>query len=183
MSSFTLNADPLKHLIITEARLEDAPELAKFSRQLFIDSFAHMNSPDDFYAYVEDAFAPQCIKNELNHPLSRFFIAKCDHIWAGYAKIHKGEPPPCIMDTPALEIARLYVHPDFIGRRIGYSLLNHCRQHAMDMGYRSIWLGSWKKNDRGNRFYERTGFSITGSTTFTLGNDVQEDHVYSMTLR
>jgi len=55
--------------------------------------------------------------------------------------------------------------------------LNTCKNE-----FKSIWLSSWKKNSRGNALYSKMNFEITGSTTFALGSDIQEDHIFSKLL-
>ncbi len=57
-----------------------------------------------------------------------------------------------------------------------------CIEHARSNAFQSIWLGSWKKNNRGNAFYAKMDFKIVGSTTFALGADIQEDHILAKLL-
>ena len=167
---------------IRPARVTDAPELAAFSRKTFIDAFAAMNKKKDFNAYVAAAFTRDQMASELHDHANTFFIALQQGQWVGYAKVCRSQPPECVKDDPAMELSRLYCLKQYLGSGIGQTLVNECIAHVRSKGYRAMWLGSWKKNLRGNAFYHKMQFQIAGTTTFTLGSDVQLDHVFVKSL-
>lgn len=168
-------------ITILPAAPDDAATLAKFSRRTFIDAFAHLNNQQDFNTYVSKAFTQEQILSELRDPGCFFFIARMNGKWAGYAKLECSFAPASVKVKPAIELSRLYSLQETLGIGIGFALMKKCIAHARSMGFKSIWLGSWKKNHRGNAFYHKMGFSIAGSKTFTLGSDVQEDHLFVKT--
>ncbi|MCG8633313.1 MAG: GNAT family N-acetyltransferase [Desulfobacterales bacterium] len=163
--------------IIQRAAASDAAALAGLGKKAFTEAFARLNNKDDFQSYVESSFTEDRFRSELLDKESIFFIAKVSGQWAGYAKLSTGPSPECVQPLPAIELSRLYALKPYWGCGIGPALMETCIAHARSSGFKAIWLGSWKKNNRGNAFYRKKGFTIAGSTTFTLGSDIQEDHV------
>ena len=60
--------------------------------------------------------------------------------------------------------------------------MDECLNTARKKGFAAVWLSSWKENDRGNAFYRKQGFEITGEKTFTIGKEIQEDYVFTKTI-
>ncbi len=164
------------------AKLADAPYLAKFAERTFREAFAKLNNKQDFEKYVAGSFTENKIKSEISDRDSIFYIAKLRNEWAGYAKLCKYSPPECIQPLPAIELSRLYSLKQYWGQGIGLALMRKCIEYACNNGFKSIWLSSWKKNSRGNAFYSKMKFEVAGSTTFALGSDIQEDHIFTKLL-
>ena len=74
-----------------------------------------------------------------------------------------------------LEIARLYVIEDFIGKKVGGALMKDSISIAKEKGKEAIWLGVWEKNQRAIEFYNRWGFEKFSECDFLLGDDLQKD--------
>ena len=164
--------------MIREAVPEDAALLAILAEKAFREAFAALNSKDDFERYVSDAFTQDRIASEIRDENSVFFIATVSGERAGYAKLSQSHPPQCVSFLPAMELARLYALKPYWGCGIGPALMETCLAYARRMDFKAIWLGSWKQNHRGNAFYAKNGFGIVGETTFALGGDIQEDHIF-----
>jgi len=169
-------------LSIHLAELSDAFLLAKLSEKTFRDAFAQMNQQQDFEIYVAKSFTENKIRSEILDTSSFFFIAKIKNQWVGYAKLCQTCPPECVTQLPAIELERLYAIQKYLGCGIGPALMNACIEFAHNKKFKSIWLGSWKKNHRGNAFYKKMQFEIIGTKTFALGSDIQEDHVFTKSL-
>jgi ribosomal protein S18 acetylase RimI-like enzyme len=52
-----------------------------------------------------------------------------------------------------------------------------CVSAAQERGGRTLWLGTWEKNARAIRFYEKCGFTDVGTHPFVMGSEVQTDRV------
>ena len=63
----------MNKIVIRTATPADAPALLKLSRKTFIDAFSHMNSKEDFDAYVADAFTLDRISAEILDSNNTFF--------------------------------------------------------------------------------------------------------------
>jgi len=56
------------------------------------------------------------------------------------------------------ELKRMYVRPEFRGRRFGEMLLDHLADYALNLGVRLLRLETGIYQDAAMRLYERTGF-------------------------
>ena len=133
--------------------------------------------------YVAHAFTEHQIKSELLDSAATFFIAKLKYQWVGYAKLNQSPPPKCIRQLPAIELSRLYTMQLYLGSGIGLALLEACTSYAHSKAFKTLWLGSWKENHRGNAFHTKMGFEIVGDKTFLLGSDLQEDYVFAKSMK
>jgi GNAT superfamily N-acetyltransferase len=165
--------------IIQLAEPSDAASLAKLSEKTFRDAFARFINKKDFESYVARSFTENQIRSELLDSASTFFIARLKEKWVGYAKLHQSPAPDCVKQLPAIELARLYSMQQYLGGGIGAALLEACLNYARSSAFKSIWLGSWQENHRGNAFYAKMKFEIIGTKTFSLGSDIQEDYVFA----
>lgn len=59
------------------------------------------------------------------------------------------------------EIVSLYLLPDYMGRRIGTTLLTRALADLQEDGFSRVYLWSIAGNDRAERFYQRSGFRMT----------------------
>ncbi len=168
--------------ILHTAKPSEALSLSKFAEKTFREAFAKLNKTQDFEEYVAESFTENKIKSEISDKESFFYIAKLEDQWVGYAKLSQSLAPECVQPLPAIELCRLYSLQQYWGCGIGLALMEKCIEHASNNAFKSIWLSSWEKNSRGNAFYGKMNFKITGSTTFTLGSDIQKDHIFSKLL-
>jgi len=166
-------------LTICRASEKDTVVLADFSRRAFEEAFGAQNDPEDMQAYLDSSFSRKQIGDELTDPETTFLMAYQTDILVGYAKIQGGPPPDCIPDKEAAQLSRLYVNLACTGRGLGSQLIQACLDESRKQGYNTIWRGVWEKNEPAHRLYERCGFVRAGAKEFILGNDVQQDVVYT----
>src|SRR5262249_33893301 len=108
-------------------------------------------------------------------PKSTFLIAEVGGLVAGYAKLHAGEPAEDVDGPKPVELVRLYVSREWIGRGVGEALMRACVNQARAAGYQTIWLGVWERNGRAQAFYRKWNFRTVGEHIFQLGSDPQRD--------
>ncbi|MDY6999176.1 MAG: GNAT family N-acetyltransferase, partial [Actinomycetota bacterium] len=48
---------------------------------------------------------------------------------------------------------------------------------AAGLGAVCVWLGVNQQNRRAQRFYAKHGFTVAGTKTFRLGEDIENDYV------
>jgi ribosomal protein S18 acetylase RimI-like enzyme len=162
---------------VRRASAEDAELLAELGARTFDETFAEDNSPEDMAAYVADSFNVGRLTAELNDPLSVFFIAEVDGSAAGYAKIRAGEAEGGVEGERPVELVRLYVLQEWLGRGVGQALMRRCIDEAREMGFQTIWLGVWERNGRAQAFYRKWDFHEVGEHIFHLGSEPQRDIV------
>ncbi len=78
-------------------------------------------------------------------------------------------PAPAGVDDDAIELAQIYVEPEWIGRSVGSALLEEALRWAAGRGHRRCWLRVWTGNTGGIAFYSRRGFEQVVQETLEVG--------------
>jgi ribosomal protein S18 acetylase RimI-like enzyme len=162
-------------LTIRRAEPDDAGLLAELGARTFSETFAADNDPEDLAAYLASSFNPARQADELNDPASTFFIAEVGGVAAGYAMLRAGETEKGVGGVKPVELVRLYVSREWLGRGVGEALMRACVDEARRAGYETIWLGVWERNGRAQAFYRKWNFRAVGEHVFQLGSDPQTD--------
>ena len=162
---------------IRRGTVADAGLLAELGARTFSETFAAANTPENFAAYMAKSFNVAQQAAELQEPGSIFLIAEVDGKAAGYARLLDGEPEQCVKGAKPIELVRLYVSSDWLGRRLGGELMRACLDEARQTGHETIWLGVWEENPRAQAFYRKWEFRTVGEHIFRLGSDLQRDLV------
>lgn len=162
---------------IRNAKTTDANLLAELGRRTFEETFAVDNTPEDMAAYVASSFSVAQQSAELADPAAVFLIAEVDGVAAGYAKLHKDKTAEAIEGAKPIELVRLYVLKEWLGRGVGEALMRACLDEARRAGHETIWLGVWERNARAQAFYRKWDFRAVGDHVFQLGSDPQKDIV------
>lgn len=152
---------------------DDVQTLVEIGTETFRDTFAADNTPENMKAYLEKNFAPDQIRQDIDDPDSVFILAYDKSRIVGYAKLRKGKNPGT--ESSSIEIERIYAIKEYIGKKVGKTLMQTSLDFAAELGYKKVWLGVWEHNPRAIAFYERWGFKISGSHPFLLGDDLQTD--------
>ena len=162
---------------IVKCTAADLDTLRTLSIQTYYETFAHLNTPEDMAAYLEDAFNADRLTKELNEPNSEFFFLYCDEKLAGYIKLNEAPSQTDINDPDSLELERIYVSGGFQGMGLGQYLMEQAIAKAVSRSKKYIWLGVWEKNENAIRFYKKNGFRAIGTHSFVMGEDVQTDYI------
>jgi len=170
------------HVTIRRANSDDAGLLAELGARTFQETFAADNTSEDMAAYLALHFSVAHQTAELAHPSSTFLIAEVDRQAAGYAKLHAGELPKEIEGAKPIELVRLYVSQEWLGRGAGEALMRACVDEARNTGHETLWLGVWERNGRAQAFYRKWDFRAVGEHLFQLGSDMQRDILMERTL-
>jgi ribosomal protein S18 acetylase RimI-like enzyme len=160
---------------IRRADPADAGLLAELGARTFSETFAADNNPEDMAVYLAASFNLARQTAELADPAATFFIAEVGGVAAGYAKLHAGEPLEGVGGAKPVELVRLYVSREWLGRGVGEALMRACVDEAQRAGHETIWLGVWERNGRAQAFYRKWDFRAVGEHVFQLGSDPQTD--------
>jgi ribosomal protein S18 acetylase RimI-like enzyme len=163
------------NLVICRANMNDAGLLAEFGARTFSETFAADNSPADMAAYLASSFSEAQQTAELADPESTFHIARSNGVAVGYAMLRTGSVLDPVTDDNPIELVRLYVSREHLGRGVGAALMRVCISEASRHGHRTLWLGVWEHNHRAQSFYRKWNFHQVGTHIFQLGNDAQTD--------
>ncbi|MBB1283392.1 GNAT family N-acetyltransferase [Flavisolibacter sp. BT320] len=163
------------NLTLRPATWEDATLVADISRQTFYDTFAADNTPENMAKFLNEQFTRGKLMLEVGSPENTFLLAYADSEIAGYLKLREGRKLPCLKNTSFIEIARLYVLKDFIGKGVGRRLMQAAIDIAKEKEKEIVWLGVWEHNHRAITFYTAWGFQKFDEVDFLLGDDIQRD--------
>jgi ribosomal protein S18 acetylase RimI-like enzyme len=140
----------MHELAISQA--DSAADIA-YVRELFLE-YAHslgfslcFQSFDKELAELPGDYAP---------PQGRLFLATYDGELAGCIALHR-------LEQNIAEMKRLYVRPQYRGKRVGFALVQRLLAEAPEMGYRSIRLDTVEPVMKDAvKMYRRLGFREIG---------------------
>jgi diamine N-acetyltransferase len=162
-------------LTIRRGTLADARLLSELGTVTFSETFAADNTAEDMAAYIATSFSVEQQTRELEDPASIFLIGEVSGHAAGYARLYASEPEKGVEGTNPIELVRLYVSREWLGRGIGAEIMRACIDEAKHAGHDSVWLGVWERNVRAQAFYRKWNFRTVGEHMFRLGADLQRD--------
>lgn len=165
----------MQSITILEATRKDAELIADMSRRTFYETFSPDNRKDNMDHFMNEVFTKKELLKEVGMKHNIFLLAYVDEQPAGYVRLREFNNPPSLGKTSAMEIARLYVEKEFIGKGVGAALMQYSIGIAENLKKEFAWLGVWEKNYRAITFYNQWGFEKFDETEFILGNDVQTD--------
>ncbi|HEX3282555.1 MAG TPA: GNAT family N-acetyltransferase [Pyrinomonadaceae bacterium] len=171
-----------QNLVIRHGKASDAAMLAELGARTFSETFAPNNSPEDMAAYLATAFSPAQQTTELADRETLFLIAESNGGEVGYAMLRSGNVLENVTGVNPIELVRLYVAQDHLGRGVGAALMQACIDEARRRGHKTLWLGVWEHNPRAQAFYRKWNFVEIGTHVFHLGNDPQTDLLMQRTI-
>ncbi len=161
----------------------DLKTLVHISNETFRAAFEKDNDPEDFEAYIQEAFHPDKLTKELAHKGCLFHFVYDDEELVGYFKLNIGTAQTDVHDPNALEIERIYVLGDHQGKKIGAWMLRKIIEKGKTLGKDYIWLGVWEHNPKAINFYQRHGFIKFGEHPYYIGTDKQTDWLLRLELQ
>lgn len=162
-------------IIINKASSADLETIQSLGIQTFSETFSEHNTEEAMKKYLEESFATEKIKSELNTPDSFFYIAWEEDNPVGYLKINSGKAQTELQDETSLEIERIYVKKSHHGQRVGQLLYHQALETAYQLDKSYVWLGVWEENLRALNFYKKNGFVEFDKHIFRLGEEEQTD--------
>lgn len=149
--------------------------LCEISRSTFVTAFEKDNDPEYFWDYINSAFNPETILEEIQNKNSTFYFILSNKTIVGYFKLNQEDAQNELFTKPSIELERIYVLPDFQGQGIGKIALFKIIKLAQEKKVDFLWLGVWQENKSAITFYQKNGFKIFGSHPYFIGKDKQTD--------
>ncbi len=165
-------------LEIRRAEAADAAALSHFAARLFRATYRDDTPADDLEAYVAKAFRPDIQAAEIGDVEAAVFLATDGDAIAGYAHLVVSPSP-----ADASLLSRIYIDTAWRGQGLASRLLDAVVSECAARGVERLQLTVYEKNARAIAFYNKVGFVPVGSTTFTVGEDVQTDIVMERAMR
>ena len=91
------------------------------------------------------------LESKYGHPYGRLYLALCDNELAGCIGLRK-------LDNDNCEMKRLYVKPEFRGKKIGNILVTKIIEDAKIIGYKHILLDTFPFLETAIKLYKNLGF-------------------------
>lgn len=91
------------------------------------------------------------LESKYGHPYGRLYLALCDNELAGCIGLRK-------LDNDNCEMKRLYVKPEFRGKKIGNILVTKIIEDAKIIGYKHILLDTFPFLETAIKLYKSLGF-------------------------
>ncbi|MBL0056065.1 MAG: GNAT family N-acetyltransferase [Chitinophagaceae bacterium] len=155
----------------------DVPELCRIARQSFYDTFTGTCTEEDMRGFLDEYFTPERLRTEVEDEQGNYFFALIGETPVGYMQFKEDYLGlPQMKKWRALELKRIYVLKEYLGRSVARVLMDHFLQFAADENYQVVWLGVWEHNERAKRFYAKYGFEFSGHIhEFPIGSTPQTD--------
>lgn len=169
-------------ITIRKVKPEEAAEFAKFGAEMFSETFADSNSPEDMKMYLEESFNIEKIRQELADPNTYCFYAVKNSTLIGTIKLIRHQNHASFTGIKTVEVSRLYVSQEYHNQKIGATLMQFAIDFAAKNQTRKLWLGVWEHNQKAIAFYQKWGFVKIGVHNFLLGNDLQQDWLMEKTI-
>jgi len=164
-------------LLIRAAGHDDVDALVTLASDAFRATYGDGHNSWDIEDYVAGAFTAQTFAALLADPLSDLLVALDADGYAGYAHVVRSPAPPCVTGERPIELRRLYLRQDTIGRGYGAALMRRVYAVARDHGCATLWLGVYDQNHHARAFYARFGLVDVGRKDFWFGGQAYSDPV------
>ncbi len=173
----------MPEVTIRAATLDDITMLIELCRKSFYDAWIIYNTAEDINVYMDEYFSPEKIREEILNPNETYYAAFKNGQPVGYAKFRRNYKEGKLEEERAVELQRVYIHPDFLGQKIGSTLIQFAIDQATKEGFDVIWLGVWENNIKAMELYKRFGFAIYDDHYFLMGNDRSHDWLMKKALK
>jgi ribosomal protein S18 acetylase RimI-like enzyme len=162
---------------IRAAAESDAASLAELASRTFYETFAADNRPEDMALHAAEAYGVAKQLAEITDPEIATLLIDVDGHLAGFAQLRRGVPPECVAGEEPIEVWRFYIDRPWHGQGVAKALMQRVESEAFARGGRTLWLGVWERNARAKAFYQKSGFTDSGSHVYMVGTDAQTDRI------
>lgn len=173
----------IKGVEVIRATLSDVDQLQNIGRETFSETFAAINTPENMSKYLAASFSKEKLRAELFDSNAEIYFAVLGKRIVGYLKVNTGQSQTELCEDNALEIERIYVLKEFLGKNVGQILLQKAIEIARTLDVDYVWLGVWENNDRARAFYRKNHFVDFSKHSFKLGDDEQTDIMMKLILK
>ena len=142
--------------------LSEVEVLSEIGKKTFMESHGHSADPKDVQDYIDSHFNKNVLLKELEHPDIHLRKILVKDQLAGYSKLILNSSPTFTQINPIAKFERLYLLKEFYGFGLGKKLLKHNIKMAREYKQKGLWLFVWTENVRAFKFYQKSGFKVTG---------------------
>ena len=169
-------------LVFRYATADDIDMLVHLCADTFRETYGPHCPAAEVERHIADHFTREHIEAEVMDSEAVMLIAMLADEPVGYALLLPESTTPCVTGPGPVQLARIYLSADSIGKGRGAALMNACLDEARRLRGGTIWLSLWDQNHRAMKFYERCGFTNVGTKPFTFGGTKYVDPVMARAL-
>lgn len=159
----------------------DGTELAMMAKRSFTETFGTLYRPSDLAAFLDQAFGANGLPSQIGDPDFPIRVATSEDAIIGFAKLGPvGFPGEWHADD--IELYQLYVLGGWHGEGVGPALMDWVIETARAMDRKRLVLSVFVENIRAQRFYARYGFKEIGRYEFRVGDQIDDDRIWSLDL-
>lgn len=155
----------------------DVEELADIAARTFALACPPSVAPESVAAFVDANLSAARFGEYLADPRRAILTAADDGRIIGYAMLIRG------VDDDAAELSKIYVAAEHHGSGVAAAMMDLALATAGGWGVARVWLGVNQANQRAQRFYAKSGFTVSGTRTFQVGASRENDFVMTRVLR
>lgn len=148
----------------------DAGRLAVVAAQTFPLACPPSTPPEDIASFIDTNLSAERFAEYLADPDRAVITAAEGGRIIGYAMVIRD-------GADSAELSKIYVLPDHHGGAVSAALMERALATAEGWGARRVWLGVNQANQRAQRFYAKSGFTINGTRTFRVGSRTENDYL------
>lgn len=169
--------------VVRPAQPDDVNALVELATTTFRDAYRSFDDPDDITDHVTKNFTPAIFADILEDKSSTLLVLVTGDRLIGYVQTKVSGPPACVTGPSPIELAKLYLRQEAIGRGHGTALMLAAHAEARRRGCKTLWLGVYDRNQRARDFYQRWGFVDVGTKQFIFAGRSYADPVMSAPVR
>lgn len=155
----------------------DIPELIDVAGRSFYDAYIPYDDPDEIRDYVREHFTPEYFRGLIDAPNRWVDVLTVEGDVSGYLVMQQSDAPDIVDADNPLELARLYLRSEDVGRGYGRTLMARAFEIARAGGFSALWLLVYRQNTAAQAFYTRYGFEEVGVVDFWFGGRVYKDPI------
>jgi ribosomal protein S18 acetylase RimI-like enzyme len=172
------SAGPMPDVSIRRATPVDAAALSALGTATFVETFAHLYTPEDLRAFLEESHSQAAYAAVLADPGYALWIAEHDGLPVGYAQAGPCGLPHADVRPGDGELKRLYLLHTAQNGGTGRALMDAAMAWLLRDGPRTLWISVWSENLGAQRFYARYGFAFAGEYEFIVGAQRDREFMY-----
>jgi ribosomal protein S18 acetylase RimI-like enzyme len=170
-------------MIYRSATPDDAPALAELGAETFVAAFGHLYRPEDLEAFLAEVHNPEAVGGEIAGDECTHCLVEDAGRLVAFCKLRYPTKFGEYSDAAnPIELGQLYALPTHTGHGIGAKLMEWAIDHARDGGHDAILLSVYADNFGAQRFYQRYGFAKIADITFKVGDHIDPEYLYELTL-
>ena len=161
----------------------DVPALTRLAQASFVDAFGELYSKADLSAFLAEAKSETATAALVADPHGAMQLAERDGTLIAYCKIgFKSGWPDYARGSRAMELKQLYAASSATGSGVGSALMDWALAAFRAAGADEIQLSVYSGNHGAQRFYQRYGFEKVADVTFKVGEQIDEEYLFSKLL-